>query len=1794
MKVSKGQIRIFSNNHNNSSRAQGALEQQLKLLSYEVRPEVDPLPGRHKLMDDSDINNEDGYECAHGFQPQGLIDPSFFQPADWNGRFFRKTRFDDEIDFIREYTTPPNVTNPLANVQMDKIGRTFVNVATQVYGLVSTTDRRYRHLLVGIHGVLMALGLDSTVYSWIVKDIWGVMLGNSVRPESLEDFGEALGKDAVKYITDNLTKIVESIVKFCSAALIAPSLMQSKAVYFKNIGHVLDKARLSSMSAAAVTTEGVVSMLAHCVSRAVEHLVNWTFPDEVNQVLRESVLLRDRANENLKVLTRDIRDHLVIDLQGMAARLTTLHLKMRGDKFTVAQALLKELDLVIKLRNTVSKHAIDSKRVQVPISINIIGEPAIGKSEIINVMMHIIASVKRTGPNAGPYQPHEVCDAPLSKYFNGLTNDTKVIIFDDLNAVARQGEKADCVAARWAEFLIQLINNHGFKPELAQADMKGTVQPHCDAVISTSNVENQNGNMAGMNNLHAVARRFAKVFAELKPQFMTDGKLDVSKVAAAGNSIYEINPWKLSYRQFNLQKAREIKHSNPSSSGIENSLWEHVTFEYQGRQVSSDNMTFDMFRELFRQQVNAETNAGEAIKKMDNAAIALLFPGHAVAQEIEAVATPTVDPEVFFQQKGKASNAVIEVCRGEWYLSKMLNMCCGGNWFTQLTLITFSPFTSVWWLLLNMSYWRPPSWTPDRHNRLGFFAYCKDRVDAMVLTYKMSVLCLGYSMATGSVPIFKWLIESMGLDLREVFLTVMYGANCIGEMRDSPSVAYAKLCQALRDGATWTLWELAKKERQARLRRVLCKGILTGVALGTLVKAAKWFLNFRNIVSCGLDERLGANPVSSAQSTVNVDGVPDVDVDYKVDAAPRHRVFQGTYATMRKKSLANPIATQTPEDARKKIARSMYRMTIVPCTGAQLENLERSEYKSDMYVIGYSKSATGTYMVTVAHAFAREYSHFCITVHDYPRKAKEYVLSKKDIVFAPRHNHQGVQHDIDLCMFELPRSILGDMPVMHEHLVDVELEAGTNLVRLVPTCDLDKRIVSIDMQGADYVGIKSFTYTAGTPAASLLPSPVALWITGEGDNGLCGSVIMSGGAVVAMHTGSYREKHCITASPLPAKLLISMRARLISGKSGAVPSYGLDDMRVCAPYLDEYTKTGLVIDPDVSVVDPGALSPALWDGYYSFVGTLKKKDGLAVNVKAKTSISVSPYVDMLMDYIPDVPRLLSGFGIPSKHHKMHATIGAFVDKSLIPRPGDSHLEGLAKQKVGLALYSACSKIVLDHPGFGRMKPLNMQGALDGIASEVTDARFNMGNRMPMSTSIGVSFPGVKSDYMSKVYAPEHDKHFICFHDYDEVSMEIRDSVYDIIDRRKAGDVGLILNFICPKDEVLPIKSDGHTKPSRHICKIDVAHIIVIRMYFQPVLVLLGYDPLSCGHSVGLDPTMNYLEMMKSLVNGDVDRPLYGQDVRDSRFIATDYSGFDLSLSGSLLAAVMDILINLTNLLDYTDEDRRVMSSVAYDLCNPRVVMLGTIVQLAGVNTSGNPLTTIINCVANMLINCQIHAMIRFDALHDKYMTDYPRDYSSMTVSDMEFDLRRIVTYGDDVVVRVDNGSLVDQPATIYYGKQLGYVITGSDKGDSVTKYAKDFAFLKRKYNLYIRPSDDQVVLCLAPLALDSIYKPFVWGDFKKVDISDYYTGLVKSALHELVQHGRSVYDIQAQSLWAFVQSFVIETKGKKGGITFRTGIVSRFRNGVPSWEDAVRERYGSDINRIEGELTLSELELLEL
>lgn len=1676
------------------------------------------------------------------------------------------------LDFISNETAPFDVRNPMKGLQLDKIGHVLTNLAIQIHAFIKCKDRSFCQILSSVNGILMALGLDTHVYNWVTSEICSLAAGYEVRPESLEELGEALGKDAVKFIATNLTLIVEKMVKFFSAALIAPSLMRSKVHYLQNIGRALDRTRLSSFMSATLTVDGIVSMLAHCVTRGVEYLVNWSFPDEINTLLRESGSLREAVEGTLPTMDRETRDEMLIDLTATRSRLVDKHGSMRDDRFTVAQALLRELDAVTRLITRVRNYAIHSARVPAPLSVMLVGEPAIGKSELTKMVMYIVAAVKRAGPNCSPYAPHEVCTAPMSKYWNNMTNDTKVVIFDDVNALVKAGETSQCVAANWAEQLIQLVNNQGFTPELAEAHLKGTVQPRLDVVISTANDENRYGNAPGMRNLDAVFRRYDMIDVTLKEDFKgLDGQIDFQRVAEAGDDIYSVNPWRLSYKKYNLSKARELSRHSVTQRGVDPELWEHVQFNYHGETRVSDDITLDMLREIFSQQTSTHTVNSDSITRMDAATRRHLFPDLPESDTL-------VHPQGYNASVGD-----------EWYLFQCHHLAINCSFWVQTLALFVLPLTSLLWVVYKSIVWAPPAWLRTFNGRCSYSDRVRHCLTSCLMHYQLLVFCWGFTAARVAGPLLRGMASLFGLDLQRIFISVMLGDRYNGILTLVP-VERLKVAGAhIRRRYVESVDAFADKEKCSRLQRVLLKGVFAGFTLGVLLRCANFILECRRIskIAGKFDERVGPNPVPSPQTTVDSGGNITVDPDPKVNAVPRQVTFKGSYATLAKDRLLKTDPTQTVEDSRHLAGRCMYRITIRPCVGAQVLSAVHSEYKSVMHACGYDTYTSGTYMVTVAHAFARDFAHYAVRVHDPTRVTKEHIVRKEDIVFAPKMALPGSKHDLDLCMFELPNSVTGSLPVIKKLVTDVNIRPGSILTRLVPRHDGDNNVSAIDVESGEFLAIRSHVYSPDTPAARLLPSPVSYWISGSGDDGLCGSLVMCGGVIVALHTGGHVNSDTITACPINQTLLLSMKGQLAGRRLGGILNTRLEDYVIRAPYLEEYTKTDLEISPNVSVRVPGALEPALYDCSYDFVGTLMK-GGMPVNVKAKTSIQVSKHVDFLMDYIPNVPSILRNYAIPSLNWKMRDTISAYIAKSSIPRPIDTHLLALAKEKVGSSLYAACHGIVSDNQGFAEMRVFNLQGALDGKG-------FNMAGKIPINTSVGVAFSGVKSDYVSNIYSPEYNEHFICFHEDNEISIEIRDSVYDIIERRKAGEVGLIMNFICPKDEVLPIKDNGLTKPMRHINKMDFAHIVVMRMYFQPILILLGYDPLSCGHSVGLDPTVCYLELMKSLVNGDTQRPLYVSDVEASAFVATDFSGFDLSLSGDVISAVMDILINLTRLLDYTDEDRRVMASIAYDICNPCVVMLGTIVKMTGVNTSGNPLTTMINSIANMIINCQIHAMIKHDVACGKYMVDYARDYSGLKPDDIDFNPRSIVTYGDDVVVRVDRNSEITQPATIYYGKQLGYVITGSDKAETVTTYAQDFSFLKRKFNLYADRGSGEVVMCLAPLAMDSIFKPFVWGDFKKVDINDHYAGLIKSALHELVQHGEVVYETHAPKLWAFVETFSVETKPRKNApLVFRSSMRTRFKTPFLGWQDAIKEKYGHSLIRTNSELTLSELDMIEL
>jgi hypothetical protein len=219
-------------------------------------------------------------------------------------------------------------------------------------------------------------------------------------------------------------------------------------------------------------------------------------------------------------------------------------------------------------------------------------------------------------------------------------------------------------------------------------------------------------------------------------------------------------------------------------------------------------------------------------------------------------------------------------------------------------------------------------------------------------------------------------------------------------------------------------------------------------------------------------------------------------------------------------------------------------------------------------------------------------------------------------------------------MFEIPRSVTGSLPVIKALVSDSKPRVGETLTRLVPGHDDDNNVNSIDFESGDLQGVKSHVYATGTPASEMFRSPLSLWITGVGDDGMCGALVMSGGEVVAMHTGGHPSSDTITACPLDNTVLSTMKSRLVSRALGGVASSRLEDYVIREPYLEEYTTSKMEINPNVSVRAPGALEPALGDCFFDFLGTLQR-DGDLVNVKAKTNITITKHVELLMDYLPN-------------------------------------------------------------------------------------------------------------------------------------------------------------------------------------------------------------------------------------------------------------------------------------------------------------------------------------------------------------------------------------------------------------------------------------------------------------------------------------------------------------------------------------------------------------------------------
>jgi hypothetical protein len=357
------------------------------------------------------------------------------------------------------------------------------------------------------------------------------------------------------------------------------------------------------------------------------------------------------------------------------------------------------------------------------------------------------------------------------------------------------------------------------------------------------------------------------------------------------------------------------------------------------------------------------------------------------------------------------------------------------------------------------------------------------------------------------------------------------------------------------------------------------------------------------------------------------------------------------------------------------------------------------------------------------------------------------------------------------------------------------------------------------------------------------------------------------------------------------------------------------------------------------------------------------------------------------------------------------------------------------------------------------------------------------NRLPMSTSGGFYFPGSKRQYFSEIWVGEELFQTPC----EELTTSINEIEFCYLSGQRAYPVfqGSL------KDEPISEKKrlEGRT---RVFTACGVAFAIVVRKQFLKITKFFMVNNFLTECAVSMNCySREWHHLYDYLVS-------FG----DKKIIAGDYKAFDKQMAANWIRAAFQVLIDLRKRSgQLTIKDEKICVGIATDICFPVTNMNGDLIQFFGGNSSGHPLTVIVNSIVNSLYIRSAYASIV-----KKPLGSFKKDVKLMTLGDDNI-------YGSNVPA-FNHTAIAQFLAT----KGITYTMADKDSNSVPFISIRDADFLKRTF----RKLDGRIV---APLALKSIFKSLCMI-VKKGNISD-EEQLAQSYLaarREWSLHGKVVFD----------------------------------------------------------------------
>lgn len=463
-----------------------------------------------------------------------------------------------------------------------------------------------------------------------------------------------------------------------------------------------------------------------------------------------------------------------------------------------------------------------------------------------------------------------------------------------------------------------------------------------------------------------------------------------------------------------------------------------------------------------------------------------------------------------------------------------------------------------------------------------------------------------------------------------------------------------------------------------------------------------------------------------------------------------------------------------------------------------------------------------------------------------------------------------------------------------------------------------------------------------------------------------------------------------------------------------------------------------------------------------------------------------------------------------------------VDKVLpsAPKPwspeghfiGDISSPYISKQPATLihasanAYYNRC----FDSCNKSDLGKITMDDAINGIPSSKYIGPIDM------STSAGFGVDQTKSKVMVKVSTNP-----VRYAAPPGVVKDIEDAIVKYNRHERASPIFKATK----KDEVIS-PSKAEVGKIRIICASPLWFLILTRMYLSRfVSWYQTYQDLSEGCPGIAAQGPGWTKLYNDLCVNPKDR-----------CIAGDFKGYDKTVvSGNFLGHTISVIYRLVSPQMKTDEDLRILQGICSDLANPLIDLFGTLIS-GSLNSSGNPITVVINGITNSLImRCAytiLHPLTEI-ALDGRdinaralFLHEIPSSAFMGIVT--EFDSVVVLrTYGDDNIATVALGyDWFNHQAIATAMATMGVEYTRADKSNDVMTYChiSVATFLKR---YFVEPDGSDIFpeFVRAPLELPTFGKMIAFHrcssylSSQAVDAAS-----LSSFLFEHAQLGRTKYN----------------------------------------------------------------------